>query len=102
MKPEDVPAELVEKAARAMYASDPFLEHYGDDDGSMDPIAWDWLDNPDRQEMLTAARHALAAVLPEYGARVLEDALPVIEVSGLFAYAAVEEMAARLREGSQS
>jgi hypothetical protein len=68
MKAEDVDAGLVEKAARAQYAADPYIHL---DDG---PIGWEWLDHPDRQELLRGARHALAAVLPEVQAQALRDA----------------------------
>lgn len=58
MRPEDVPAELVEKAARAVYAADPHLRLGV-------PIPWDDLDRADIDELHQPARHALAAVLPD-------------------------------------
>ena len=62
MRPEDVPAELVEKAARAIHASQccPL---------DKDSQCYGWPINLEEE----TAGHALAAVLPEIQAQALRD-----------------------------
>lgn len=94
----DVPAALVEKAARAMWNAQIRQPWQQIDDGDEWPS---WVDLATRDRLREKVRHALAAVLPEIQAQALRDALPIIEVSGPFAYAAVEEMAARLTDTTE-
>lgn len=79
MRADEVPAELVEAAARAMWSIPP-----QDPDSALAWPSWDvaveraeaglW-DVPQMvADARNLARHALAAVLPEYGATVLRDA----------------------------
>lgn len=80
MNPEDIPSELV------LIADDALMAACDEDEDSECACPTD-----------EQIRVTLAAVLPETQARALDDALPIIEVSGPFAYAAVEALAARLR-----
>lgn len=68
MKPEDVPAEWVEKAARAM-ADDHHLLWVYDDPQPFDP---DWVIEK-RETWEHHARHALAAVLPDIQAQAWDE-----------------------------
>lgn len=62
MKPEDVPAELVEKGMTAVGM---------------------WAKGPARAAQEADVRAALAAVLPEYGAQVLEEAAESFTEGGM-------------------
>jgi len=73
MTPAGVPAELVEKAARAAYYADPFYRSvFGKFLEPREVLPWDELDLADIQEMRSNARHALAAVLPQRDAEQQE------------------------------
>lgn len=80
MRPEDVPVDLVEKAARATYYADPFYQSvFGKILEPREVLPWDELDLADIQEMRQNARHALAAVIPEIQAQALRDAADDLE-----------------------
>lgn len=65
MKPEDVPAALVEKAARAMREAHTRSRLVTTWEGTTESVRDQWRND---------ARHALAAVLPEIQAQALRDA----------------------------
>lgn len=71
MLSSDVPAELVEKAARAMWNAQTRQPWQQIDDGDEWPS---WVDLATRDRLREKVRHALAAVLPEIQAQALEDA----------------------------
>lgn len=72
MRPEDVPDEWVEKAARAWVDTSLPDNAYGT--GALDRMA-----PMARERFLTRTRHALAAVLPEIQAQALRDAAMVLD-----------------------
>ena len=74
MKPEDVPAELVEKAARRMYAENPRVIPLRPGERTGQPIPWDGLQLSEILRLREDARHALAAVLPEIQAQARKEA----------------------------
>jgi hypothetical protein len=71
MTPAEVPADLVEKAARAIHASQccPL---------DKDSQCYGWPINLEEE----TARHALAAVLPEIQAQALRDAAEALDLPG--------------------
>lgn len=77
MKAEDVDAALVEKAARAVWNSDPAVIDGDVQDWDAPDIDFGDINEAVRDEERQTMRHALAAVLPEIQAQALRDAADV-------------------------
>lgn len=78
MRPEDVPADLVEKGARAMWNAQTRQPWQQIDDGDEWPS---WVDLATRDRLREKFRHGLAAVLPDYRKQVIEEVATAIERS---------------------